>query len=643
MSTMSEEYLKARKLGEREYRKAVAQGRYPYLPALDDIVEDVSSMQKVNLGHMEIPLAMIVGTKSASRQNAFSSNFMPLLQGYTEFAYKWERLYESQMEEGIREPIQVVEYLKKFYVVEGNKRVSIMNYVGIHSASANVTRLLPPKTDDPEIKLYYEFTEFFKVAPIYDVTFSKCGYYKEFAELLGQNLRDPWPQELLQKIRSALIFFERTFFAKGGKNLGIPTGDALLAYMRIYPLRSVAEESAAVIDKRLDRLWKEFVNEARSIDLVEAPEEEEKSVLPNPLRLFQKKYTPESPLKTAFIFERSPEHSSWLYGHMLGMNAIGDAFGGSVIAKPYKPETEEEGLRSVIDRAVDDGARIVFTLTSRQIDETLRCAIHFPQVQFLNCSVNLSHNAVRTYYARLYEAKFIMGALAAQTAENHKIGYIGDMPVYGSIANINAFAIGAQMIDPKAKIYLKWHMLSGSDPENELAEEGVNIISGRDFIRPDQACRKYGLYRVGEEGWIENIAVSVIDWGKYYERMLRQMIEHGLDVPTAQKSGQTVNYWWGMSAGVVDLISSPHLHYAASKLISVLKDGIISGQLSPFQGELHAQDRIISGEGGKALKASDVITMDWLNDNIIGEIPSARMMNEDAQETMNVIGVMPRR
>ena len=158
-----------------------------------------------------------------------------------------------------------------------------------------------------------------------------------------------------------------------------------------------------------------------------------------------------------------------------------------------------------------------------------------------------------------------------------------------------------------------------------------------------QACRKYGLYRVVEEGWIENIAVSVIDWGKYYERMLRQMIEHGLDVPTAQKSGQTVNYWWGMSAGVVDLISSPHLHYAASKLISVLKDGIISGQLSPFQGELHAQDRIISGEGGKTLKASDVITMDWLNDNIIGEIPSARMMNEDAQETMNVIGVMPRR
>jgi len=641
---MSEDYQKAKRLGERAYRKAVARGQYPYLPALNEIVEDLESLQRVDIGHTEIPLSMIVGTKTAGRQNAFACNFMPLLDDYTEFALKWERLYESQMEEGIREPIQVLEYMKRFYVVEGNKRVSIMNFVGMHSASAQVVRLLPEKSEDPEVKLYYEFTEFYKAAPIYDITFSKPGYYHQFAELLGQDLNHKWDEDLLRRIRSALIYFEKIFYNKGGRSLGIPSGDALLAYMRIYPLKSIMEDSAAMLESRMSRLWKEFVTESRSIDLVEHPEDESRNALTAPIKgIFQKHFSAANPLAVAFMYERSPEHSSWLYGHSLGQNAVEDAFDGVVRTKAYEPENENDTLRDMIDRAVADGSRTIFTLTSRQMDDTLRSAIHFPNVTFLNCSVNLSHNAVRTYYARMYEAKFIMGALAAMMADNHRIGYVADMPVYGTIANINAFAVGASLVDPAARIHLKWHMQEGTDWEQELLKEDVRLISGRDYIRPDHACRKYGLFRVQEDGSVENLAAPVIDWGRYYCRMLQSMLDTGLDAPSAQKSGQTVSYWWGMSAGVVDVIPSAKLPYSAKKMMNLLKNAIIEGHLSPFEGELRAADRIISEEGAGPLSASSIITMDWLNDNIIGKIPDAGMMNEDARGTMNVIGVEPRK
>ena len=45
---------------------------------------------------------------------------MPTLDDDTEFAAKWSRLYDAQIEEGIREPIQVYEYMHAFYVKEGN-------------------------------------------------------------------------------------------------------------------------------------------------------------------------------------------------------------------------------------------------------------------------------------------------------------------------------------------------------------------------------------------------------------------------------------------------------------------------------------------------------------------------------------------
>jgi len=64
--------------------------------------------------------------------------------------------------------------------------------------------------------------------------------------------------------------------------------------------------------------------------------------------------------------------------------------------------------------------------------------------------VNLSHKAGQTYYTKMYGAKFLMGALAGSLSENHRIGYRGAYPIFGALADINAFAIGAALMDPKA-------------------------------------------------------------------------------------------------------------------------------------------------------------------------------------------------
>ena len=109
-----EAYAKARKLALKSFRENSSKGTYPYLQALDDILPLTETTAEEDLGIMDIPTELIAGTKSKARTSAFANNFMPLLSEKTEFAMKWEKLYEIHREEGIRDPIEVYEFMNHF-------------------------------------------------------------------------------------------------------------------------------------------------------------------------------------------------------------------------------------------------------------------------------------------------------------------------------------------------------------------------------------------------------------------------------------------------------------------------------------------------------------------------------------------------
>ena len=78
----------------------------------------------------------------------------------------------------------------------------------------------------------------------------------------------------------------------------------------------------------------------------------------------------------------------------------------------------------------------------------------------------------------MHEAKFLMGAIAGAMAENGQLAYIADYPIFGTIANIDiAFALGAKMVNPRAKIYLEWSTLKDVDlgrAMEKCAEKGCD-------------------------------------------------------------------------------------------------------------------------------------------------------------------------
>ena len=126
-----EEYIKARRLGLKEVKELRVQDKEEEPLVLDEIIGENFNLSTQDIGYVNIPVERIVGTKTAGRISAFSAGFYPLLDTETEFAQKWMHLCADHMsDEGIRNPIVCYEYLGKFYVQEGNKRVSVLKYFG---------------------------------------------------------------------------------------------------------------------------------------------------------------------------------------------------------------------------------------------------------------------------------------------------------------------------------------------------------------------------------------------------------------------------------------------------------------------------------------------------------------------------------
>lgn len=617
-----EEYKKARKAAMKQYRTCVSRGWSLYPPVLEEVTAYIKTAGEEVLGEMEIPLSLVTGTRTTGRQNAFSKDFLPILPEGSEFARKWIALYEAQMEEGIRDPILVYEFMHQFYVQEGNKRVSVMKYLDASHIMAKVIRVLPEKTEDIAVKLYYEFLEFYRSTKMYDIVCEQPGNYAKLLKLMGKSRNEVCNDEERKKLESLFYHFSSIYKAVAGNDEDvIQAGDAFLIYLNIFSYEEALTKPASKLREEILKMWKEFIPVQSEEPVKRLLEPEEKKPA-----FWNKLLNPTQQLSVAFVYDKKPDTSSWLYAHELGRLHLADAFPGKVQTRVYIGDVE---------KAVKDNNQVIFTTTPLLMPDSLKVALKYPEIQIFNCSLNYAWKTIPTYYARMYEVKFLTGLIAGSMAKGENIGYEADYPIYGSIANINAFAIGVAMVNPNIKIYLRW--TSGKKTEKKADATHLAVVSARDMISADGCNRRFGLYS-DENGEIQNIATSVLDWGIFYEKIIKQMLD-GTWKKVSEKETASRNYWWGLSAGVESLICSSQMPYGTKRLVDTFQSLIVEGSFHPFEGTFLDQNGKEHGKKKTILSNEEIITMDWLFSNIVGEIPEKYELKEQAKPIVELQGV----
>lgn len=618
------DYVKASKIGKKDYQSKVLKGQLPTLEVLDDILHSTRDYHEVSLGLVNIPLDQIVGTKTSGRSNSFSSNFMPILDVHTEFASKWIALSKYQEEEGIADPIIAYEYMNKFYVLEGNKRVSVLKYYGAASIMGTVTRIIPKLTDDINVRIYYEFMDFYALSEINYINFTQLGSYQKLQSTVGKEPDEQWSSNDKMDFRSLFLSFKSIYISLGGNKLEhITDGDAFLAFISLYGYKDLLEKTDSELKELVSSNYSEFeLMSTQKVDL-------RMTASPKKSFTLSKLLPSDKKLKVAFIYEKTPVSSSWTYSHELGRLHVEETFPDDV-KTVYYDNIDGGTIDDTIKKAIDNGCNVIFTTSPTFSNASLKAAIATPKITILNCSLHDPHTSMRTYYSRMYEAKFIMGAIAGAMSEHDRIVYIADYPIYGTIANINAFALGAKMTNPRARIHLLWSCLKDKNVREQIEAIKPDCVSDQDLSVPEAGTRYYGLYQLFDDGNIWNLAIPIYNWGDFYEQLIQAILD-GTWKSDITKNSQAINYWWGLAENAIEIIYSQWLPDGTKRLIELLTHTITSGDFNPFSGVIYSQDKTIRNKEHQTLSANDIITMDWLSDNIIGEIPVFDELKEQAK------------
>lgn len=288
------------------------------------------------------------------------------------------------------------------------------------------------------------------------------------------------------------------------------------------------------------------------------------------------------------------------------------AFQGSEAVKAAHPELEiltaenvpeDDNATRVMEDMISKGAKIIFATSYGHLDPALKVAAAHPDVVVVQQG-NFIKDAVPansgTYFGTVYEPVYLAGIAAGKATKSNKLGYVYAFPIPQTIANINAFELGAKSVNPAAET-LVVNTSNWCDPAKQAEAAKSLIAQGVDVITQHQDCtatitkaaEAAGIKVVGyhadasslaPNGWI---AGSEWNWGPLYNEIV--------DTVLAGKfvgSKFNANYRVGLKDGENPFVQSK-LGASVDAETKALIDAalaLISGTGSPFTGPIMAQD-----------------------------------------------------
>ncbi len=623
-------YQDAKTKGKREYNRIKAKGLSGHLSSLDGILHDVDIVGNVGLGTFEIPLSKVVGTYYNARRMLFSKSFFPMGAEQSEFSNKWTEVCRAHIGEGLRDPIKVYEYLNYFYVVEGNKRVSVLKYFNVSAFPAEITRIIPKYDENDEaIVNYYAFMAFYDQTKLNTIWLSKHYRYERLIKYLEDYHPEGVTEEDRYKHFNKYVYqpFRNLFKEAGGDALAMTTGDAFLLYAKLYKITEAVDESqlAGLMPNLLVELSNYGTNEALEI-LTDAEAIKRSNLLGSISALF----APKS-LKVGFVYARNAKSSGWTYSHNLGRKHVEIKFDGQIETGTIDQVPEDDtAYEAIKDFALEGNYDVIFTTSEVFRRATVKCAIELPKIKFFNCSGNRPYVHMANYFGRTYEPRFLSGVIAGAMTQSNLIGYTATNSNPEVISSINAFALGAKLVNPNAHVLVaytgEWNNPRKSTDISEcLIERGADIISNKNLIVPSDVTWDYGVYAMLCD--VDDVtkqpkhylAAPIWNWGVFYEKIISGLLNGSYQrmIATSSPTQRVINFWWGLDLGVVDLyMANEWIPRDTVKLVNHLKQMIITEQFHPFSGPVVGQNGKIMIEDDQIPTPEEIMGMDWFVDNV---------------------------
>jgi basic membrane protein A and related proteins len=186
-----------------------------------------------------------------------------------------------------------------------------------------------------------------------------------------------------------------------------------------------------------------------------------------------------------FVYVGPRDDYGYNQAHAEGAAAVKKMKGVKVVEEERIPETVQvaKTMESMINL---DGAGLLFPTSFGYFNPyILNEAKKFPKVTFEHAGglwTPKDPKNVGSYFGYIFEAQYINGIVAGYASKSGKLGFVAAKPIPQVLQNINAFTLGAKLVNPKATTQViftgDWSLpVKEAEATNSMIDQGVDVVT----------------------------------------------------------------------------------------------------------------------------------------------------------------------
>ncbi len=350
-----------------------------------------------------------------------------------------------------------------------------------------------------------------------------------------------------------------------------------------------------------------------------------------------------SKIKAAYIYVGPVGDYGWSKAHDEARLDAEKAIPG--LTTTFVESVPEGQAIGTIDQVIKDGANVVFTTSFGFMDQTLEAAKKYPNVLFAHASGFKRSANMATYMADFYQIYYLNGLMAGALSKSNKIGYVGAFPISEVKRHINAFAMGARAVNPKATVNVRWlnawfNPAAAKEATEALISEGNDVFAfTEDTPTVVQTADKKGALSFSHYNPMQRFAPKtvisgqLVDWSIIYIDFLKKVASGAYNktnlenvdywsllntkaVSLGGEVGQTINpvFVTALKAKMVGKLSVYDLINTRLKQMSAAKPSF-----DPFTGPIKDRKGRIVVPAGKTLSIAELNGLEWAAQGVVGQ------------------------
>lgn len=327
--------------------------------------------------------------------------------------------------------------------------------------------------------------------------------------------------------------------------------------------------------------------------------------------------------KIAFIFFGTPTDGGWAQSQNAARLALEKAYHQRIPYVDNVPEVTAK-VEQEIDLFLNHGDNIILAGSYGYSDAFAAEAKAHPDDAFVNMAGISAAPNLESFYAKTYEGWYMAGMAAGYATKTKTLGMIEGFPIPNVLWDVNSFALGAAAANPGTVVKVAY-VNAWSDPVKEAQIAQAMIGQGADVIATDMdtaaalvVAEKDGKYSVGYQVDMAKSAPNgiltsvVFHWDKKLVPMVAQV--------AAGKWTSAGTPLYGLASGVV--VDAPFEHIPAADIakIEAVKQKMIAGTFSPWDGPIVQQNGTVVVPAGKTISEDDLWNMNYLVSNVKGSM-----------------------